>query len=270
MNKKNLTILIISNIVAIVVTIIMNGLSNSGIFPNTVGDLGNSRAIFFLPASYVFSIWGVIYTGVIGFTIYQARPVARENGVVERVGWWFVISCIANVSWLVLFLLDLVWASTVAMLVILFALVMIYKRLEIGLRKVDWQELWAAHIPFSVYLGWISVATVANFSTALYEVDQVTSFLGLSADLWAIAMMSVAGVLGAAFLFFRRDIAYALVIVWALVGINARPFEGDVFEILTTLNVELVNTTALAVTAVVAVGILARTGVQLQRRVQAA
>lgn len=270
MNKKNLTVLVIANAVAIVLTLIMNGLSNSGIFPNTVGDLGNSRAIFFLPANYVFGIWGIIYTGVIGFSIYQARPVARQNGVVERVGWWFVISCIANISWLVLFLLDQVWLSTVAMLAILFSLVMIYQRLEIGQRKVDWQELWAAHIPFSVYLGWISVATVANFSTALYEVDQVTSFIGISADLWAVIMMSVAGVLGAAFLYFRRDFAYALVIVWALVGINARPFEGGVFDVLASLNAELVNTAALAVTAVVAVVLVARAGLQLQQRVQAA
>ncbi|MAU09661.1 MAG: hypothetical protein CL607_07560 [Anaerolineaceae bacterium] len=137
---KSLSLLQIGNFVALIATLIMNGLSNSGIFPNTVGDLGNSRAIFFLPETYVFAIWGVIYVGLIGFAIYQLRPVAKANGTVDRVGYWFVLSCLANITWLVLFLYDLVWLSTVAMLVILYALIMIYRRLGIGQRTIDWQE----------------------------------------------------------------------------------------------------------------------------------
>ena len=116
-------------------------------FPNTVGDLGNSRAIFFLPETYVFAIWGVIYVGLIGFAIYQFRDVAKQNGTVERVGYWFILSCLANITWLILFLLDFVWLSTVAMLVILYALIMVYRRLGIGQRTIDWQERWAVHIP---------------------------------------------------------------------------------------------------------------------------
>lgn len=263
---KNLSRLQIANIVFLVATLIMNGLSNSGILPNTVGDLGESRAIFFLPAGYVFAIWGVIYTGLIGFVIYQARPVACEKGIPERVGPWFIVSSLANITWLILFLYNLVWLSTLAMLVLLGSLIMIYLRVGIGQREADWQETWAVHIPFSVYLGWISVATVANFSTALYESQQVTSFLGISADVWAVAMMVVAGVLGFAMLLTRRDIAYALVIVWALIGINARPFDTELFSVLDALNASLVNGGALAVTALVAVGIAGTAVRRLQQR----
>lgn len=254
---KRLTLLQIGNIVALVLVLIMNGLSQApDLFPNTVGQLGESRAIFFLPAGYVFSIWGVIYIGLIGFAIYQVRRVGVENEVPQRVGPWFIISSIGNITWLVLFLYDQVWLSTVAMLVILFSLIMIYLRLGIGRRAVGWQERWAVHIPFSIYLGWISVATVANFSAALYVSDQVTTFLGINADIWAVVMMAVAGVLAAAMLLTRRDIAYALVVVWALVGINVRPFDTDVFSILAGLDINLVNSAALVVAGVIGVGVV--------------
>ena len=253
---KNL-LLKISNLVAIIATLILNGLSNNtDLFPRTVGELGESRAIFFLPAGYVFAIWGVIYILLIGFVIYQFRPVATENGTVERVGWWFVLSCIANSAWILLFLYDRVWLSTIAMLVLLGSLLMIYRRMEIGERKVDWQQQWAAHIPFSVYLGWISVATVANFSAALYEADQITSFLGIGADIWAVIMMMVAGVLGFLMLWRKRDIAYALVLVWALVGIYARPFDTPLYDILDNLNASLVNTGAIVIAVAVALAAL--------------
>ncbi len=69
---KKISSLQIINIVALVLTLIMNGLSQSDIFPNTVGELGESRAIFFLPAGYVFAIWGLIYTGLIAYVIYPS------------------------------------------------------------------------------------------------------------------------------------------------------------------------------------------------------
>ncbi|MGB1287076.1 MAG: tryptophan-rich sensory protein [Aggregatilineales bacterium] len=256
---KNIRFWQIASALALLITLIMNGVSQSpDLFPQTIGDLGESRAIFFLPAGYVFSIWGIIYTGLIGFAIYQVRNISIEKGIHERIGVWFVLSCIANVTWLILFLSNEVWLSTIAMLVILVSLIMIYRNLGIGVREIDWQERWAVHIPFSIYLGWISVATVANFSTGLYESGFVTEFVGLNADIWAVAMMVVAGILALGFLVFRRDIAYALVIVWALVGIYARPFDTEIYELLAALNSDLVNTGALVVAGLVALVIVVR------------
>jgi len=245
--------------------LVMNGLAQSDLFPNTVGELGESRAVFFLPAGYVFAIWGVIYTGLLAYIIYQARPSQKEDGVNQAIGWWFVLSCIANISWLVLFLYDLVWLSTVAMLVILGALLMIYIRLGIGTRTVSLAEKWAVHIPFSVYLGWISVATVANFSTALFVSGFDTSFVGLTADTWASIMMVVAAVLAVSMLYFRGDIAYALVIVWATYGINARPFDTELYSILSAQNAALVNSTALAIAVIVGIAAVASFGLSFRK-----
>lgn len=259
-------ILQVLNLVALIATLIMNFVSQSDLVPNTVGQLGESRAIFFLPAGYVFAIWGVIYIGLIGFVIYQMRPVAVEHGVVDRVGIWFIVSSIANSVWVILFVYNYVWVSTVVIVILLLSLIMIYRNLGIGVRVVDWQEQWAAHIPFSVYLGWVSVATVANIAAALYENGAQMSFLGINADLWAAIMMAVAAVLAFGMLYFRRDLAYALVVVWAVVGIYARPFDTEVFQMVSELNAGLVNTAALAVAVVVGIGVVGSALLQLQRR----
>lgn len=259
-------ILQVLNLVVLVATLIMNGISQSDLVPNTVGQLGESRAIFFLPAGYVFAIWGVIYIGLIGFVIYQFRPVAVEKGVVDRVGIWFIVSSIANSVWVILFVYDLIWISTAVIVILLLSLIMVYRNLGIGMREIDWQERWAVHVPFSIYLGWVSVATVANFAAALYESGADVSLLGINADVWTVIMLAVAAVLAFAMLYFRRDLAYALVVVWAVVGIYVRPFDTEVFDILASLNVGLVNTAALAVAVIVAVGVAGSAFMQLQRR----
>jgi hypothetical protein len=245
------------NILAYVATLVVNFLSQSssvlGIrpFPNTVAELGESRALFFLPAGYVFSIWGIIYLGLGAYVIYLGRAAQRDNPMIDKIGWWFLISSIGNITWLALFLYDLVAVSTIAMFVILVSLIMIYLRLGIGRTPVSSRERWFVHIPFSIYLGWITVATVANIAAMLYVGGSVNSFLGITADVWAVIMMLVATALALILLFTRRDIAYALVVVWAVFGIYARPFDTPVFDPVAGLNAGLVDTTALIVPLVI-------------------
>lgn len=248
------------NIVAFIATLVVNFVSQSAatlnllkLFPNTVAELGESRAIYFLPAGYVFAIWGVIYLGLGAFVIYQGRPSQRENPIISKIGYWFVLSCIGNITWLYLFLNNQVGISTIAMLLILVSLIAIYLRLDIGRANVSNAVRWSVHIPFSIYLGWISVATVANISAALYEAGSVTGWLGIGPDVWAVVMMAIAAVLALGMIFTRRDYAFPLVVVWALVGIYARNFDTPVFGILSGFNDSLVDTAAL----VLAIGIVA-------------
>ncbi len=251
----------IATVVFLIITLTINGLSNTDLFPTTVGDLSDTRALLFLPDGYVFAIWGLIYTGLIGYAIYQMRPVALEKGVVDRVGFWFILNLIANSAWIIVFVYDIVWASTVLIIFMLITQLIIYHRLEIGKRKVDWQERWAVHIPFSVYTGWVTVATVANITTQLYVGGNITSFVGINADIWASLLLVIAGGIGLLFLYLRRDIAYALVVVWATYGIYARPFDTElyqntVFNVSPDLSAVLVNNTAIGIAAVVAAGVV--------------
>jgi hypothetical protein len=245
------------NIAAFVITLVINFLSQAGpasgisLFPNTIQDLANSRAVLFLPANYVFGIWGLIYTALGAYVIYQALPSQRNSRIHKAIGWWFIVTCVANSIWLVLFLYDLVAASTLAMLALLGALIVIYLRLGIGRVVVRRGEYWAVHFGFSVYLGWITVATVANIATALYQAGAETSFLGIPADLWTLIVMIVAAAIAAAMLLRHRDVTFAGVVVWALIGIFARPFTTEVYAIVSNQNVSLVNQGALVIAVVV-------------------
>jgi hypothetical protein len=256
------------NVLAFVATVIVNFLSQSAntlglgsVFPNTVAQLGESRAIFFLPAGYVFSIWGLIYLGLGAFTIWQAAPARRRHAVLERIGPWFIVSSVANIAWLILFLNDQVGLSMVAMLVLLVSLLVIYVRLDIGRAAVSTAVRLAVHIPFSIYLGWITVATVANIAAALYVEGNVASFVGIGADVWAVIMIAVATLLAVPMVFLRKDYAYALVPVWAFIGIFARPFDTPVYNVVSGLNAGIVDAAAI-IGAVIIVLVIAYHAIQ--------
>jgi benzodiazapine receptor len=200
-----------------IATITVNALAN--ILPfngQNTGEISDRFDIRFVPAGYVFSIWGVIYIGLIAFAIYQALPSQRENKTLDAIVPAYWLASIANAVWIVLWHYEYFTLTIFVMAVLLLSLISIYRRLRtvaapsLGFRL-------SALLPFSIYLGWISVATIANASQLLYFLNW--DAFGLSAELWAVIMLVVATVLGVLMLFRERDVAYALVLVWAYVGI---------------------------------------------------
>lgn len=206
--------------VGIVATIVVNALANALPINNqATGDIANQfkGQNYWLPAGYVFAIWGLIYLGLIAYAVYQSLPKQRDNPRLRRIGWPFVVSCVANIIWLLLFHYNQFVLSMVAMVVILGALVVIYLSLGTGRTQVARGEQWAVRVPFSIYLGWITVATVANASHVLVGLGWKGGILGPLP--WLILMFLVALALAAAMGVQRRDLAYQLVLLWAFVGI---------------------------------------------------
>jgi hypothetical protein len=171
----------------------------------------------FTPAGYVFSIWSLIYLGLLAFCWYQGRRPQATAEFQDRMGYWFFLSCVFNSAWIVAWHYEQITLSLAIMLGLLVSLLAIYLRLDIGQRSVSEAERRWVHLPFSIYLGWISVATVANVSTVLYQWRW--SGGPLTPQAWTVIMVVVAGLLGIAMIWQRREIGYPLVIVWALVGI---------------------------------------------------
>jgi translocator protein len=170
----------------------------------------------FVPAGYVFSIWSVIYLGLAAYAVAQAVPPLVREERIRSVAWWFVLSGILNSVWLVLWqTLHLYWTVPV-MLALLLTLLVIYRRLRVG-APASGAERWLVRLPFSIYLGWISVATIANISDALLHAGW--GGWGLSDVSWAVVMLVVATALGVILVLRERDVAYVLVLVWAFVGI---------------------------------------------------
>ncbi len=211
----------ILNIVAVVVTIAMNSLAN--IIPfngQNTGQISDKFQVFFVPAGYVFSIWGVIYLGLIVFAVYQALPAQRENKTLAAITPLFLISCVANSVWLLLWHYNQFPLTLVFMIALLLCLIGIYVRLDIGRGPVKPAVKWMLNLPFSIYLGWVTVATIANVTDVLDFVKW--NGFGIGGETWAVIMLVVALVVAGLMAYTRGDVAYLLVLVWAFAGIGVK------------------------------------------------
>ncbi len=218
--KKD-TIRQIVNIGSVILTIVLNGLANAlPLNGLTTGEISDRFNVYFVPAGYVFSIWGLIYLALSGFAVYQALPDQRTNPRLRRIGYLFALSCAANVAWLFLWHYEVFPLTIVAMVALLLLLIAIYQRLRIGQMDVSTSETWLVRVPFSIYLGWVTVATIAN-ATSLLDYWNWGGW-GVSPEVWAVIMLAVATALTAAVTFTRGDLAYGAVIVWAFAGIGVR------------------------------------------------
>ncbi len=209
------------NIVAFIVTLAINGLAGTTVLNGrSTAQVSDLYANPFTPAGYVFAIWGIIYTLLAVFVIYQVLPKQKDKPFQKQIGALFILSGIFNVVWLFLWQYDYISESCILMFALLATLVAIYIRLGIGKSSVSLTEKLCVHLPFSVYLGWITVASIANVAAALVSVR--SGGFGLSAETWAILAMVIALVVTLVVIAARRDIAYSLVVVWALAGIAVK------------------------------------------------
>lgn len=216
--KKTLQIL---NGIAFVSMIFINYLSNTGLInENTNASVSQSYENLFTPAGYAFSIWGIIYLLLLGFVIYQGLGLfnkTRDNDTATKIGWWFVFSCVANSLWIFAWLHEFLLISLGLMLIILLSLIKIMLRTNAQITTQTFQIRFFVWLPFSIYAGWISVATIAN-SAALLTYLQWNGF-GLSDTFWTVTMIAVAVLLNGVVSWKRNASAFAIVGVWALTAI---------------------------------------------------
>ncbi len=213
----------IAVLVMTVVTIAMNTLAN--VLPlagRTTGEISDAFPALVTPAGYVFSIWGVIYLGLLAYAVWQALPGQAGNRRVAAVAWPIVVGHVANSLWIVAWHNLAFGATQVLMLVLLGSLIVVYLRLRArsqqrGDTPPSRVERLVARGTFSVYLGWITVATVANTTIWLMDLGWDGGFV--PAAVWAALTLVVATALGVRMLRVYRDAAYAAVLMWAFVGI---------------------------------------------------
>ena len=209
-------ILPIINVIAFAAMVYVNYLSNSlPLNGKTPAEISDSFPNLFVPAGITFSIWGVIYLLLAGFLVYSF--VAKDKTpITDKIGILFLLTCCANMGWIYAWHFGHVLPSVAIMATFLILLISIYERLGIG-RTVSAGERWLVHLPFSVYMGWISVAMVANVTAFL--VSMKWDGFGINEVYWTIIMLVIITFIAQTVISGRNDIAYGLVIIWALVGI---------------------------------------------------
>ncbi len=209
------------NIGALALVLLFNFLSNALPFNNlTQGDLGELYPVLLTPATYVFSIWGLIYLALIAFIVYQALPSSRENSLVKAVGILFAVSSLFNILWLFAWHYQKIGWSMVVMLLLLATLIFIYLRIGAVTNVKSVYDRILVKYPFSLYLGWVSAATLVNFNVLLYDIGWLGT--GGGGVFFTILMILIAGLIALAVFYLRQDYIYAAVFIWALIGIGIR------------------------------------------------
>lgn len=216
LNMKTLYFSVL-NLMALIVVIVVNTLAITlpinGMSTGAISDLYPS---LFTPAGFTFSVWSVIYMLLITFSIYQFW-LQREKYFTE-LSMWFLLSCLANASWILAWHHLFTLASVVIMLMLLFSLTRIFLLLsEHSLRNRQW---WCVKLPFLFYLSWICVATIANVSCLLLDWKWNGGFL--SPEIWTVTMIVVAALLGLFISFRYREPVFLIVLLWAFFGIYSK------------------------------------------------
>ncbi|MEM2873797.1 MAG: TspO/MBR family protein [Nitrososphaerales archaeon] len=228
-----------ANLGALLMLIVVNALAN--ILPlngKTTAEISDSYPNLFTPAGYVFSIWGLIYALLLIFAVYQALLSQREKTFLHKIGFFFVLSCIANISWIFLWHYEQIILSLALMFVLLITLIVIYLRLNIGRSDAPLKERLYVHLPFSVYLGWITVAPIANVAAALTAINW--DGWGISDVTWTILVIIIAMIITLSVIITRKDIAFSLVIVWALIGIIIKQIENQNIVITASISAAII------------------------------
>jgi TspO/MBR family len=208
-------------------TVVMNVLSTTlPLFGNSNKEISDALPNSFTPAGLTFSVWGVIFLGLLTFAVYQALPTQRGPRY-DRLFWPFLLSNLLNSAWLCAFQSLNFGLSVVIMLALLASLIWLY--LILDRMALQGRERLTLGVPASLYLAWISVATVANITAWLVSRGVLDGAAGLSGPFWAALLVMVAALIGAAMLVLRRDLAFGLVLAWALYGVYvARPQQTTV------------------------------------------
>jgi len=214
--------LVVLNIAFFIGMAAVNGLADTiRIGGRLTGEVSDSFPNLFVPAGITFAIWGVIYLLLAGFVAYQARALFRADerlgSRLRAIGVLFIASCAFNVAWIFAWHYLLTGLSLLIMVALLATLIVLSLRLNKGREKLKPIECLFLRLPFSIYLGWISVATIANVTAVLVALGW--NRFGASESFWAVCMIAVALALNILVLFLRRDAAYSLVFAWAFLGI---------------------------------------------------
>jgi len=250
MEKKGYNVLQFANVAAIVLALGVNFLANwlpiNGV--NT-GQVSDSYPNLFTPPGYIFAIWGIISALAMVFAAYPVRGSQRDAPYLTQIGWLYLASAAINAAWIFIFHYSygnppLYLVSTLLLLLLLGDLLLIYRRLRIGVEKAIRNVKLCVHLPMSVYVGWISVASIAGLASAI---NVIMPGIPLATQATATALMLVVALaLTCVMLWLYRDMVFALVVIWAVSGIAAKQ-----------AGIHVINLTALAVIGVAAVALLA-------------
>ncbi len=208
------------NTVLFIGMILVNVLANTTLLGGmTTGAVSDAYPNLFAPAGYTFSIWGIIYIMLGAFVVYQWVAFRRSNVSLDyfEIGPWFALSCVLNIVWLFSWQYQIMWLTVILMVLLLLTLIVIYQR--VSHLPLTHREALFLKVPFSLYFGWITIATIANFATFFVSIGFTG---GDGAQVWMVLILFVGVLIGSLVIWRTHDFVYAAVPVWAYIGILSK------------------------------------------------
>jgi translocator protein len=204
---KNWILLLVAFTAMVTVNALANLLPING---QQTGEISDSVDVLFTPAGYVFSIWGVIYLLLAVWLFLLFKQLREGKEIPQRLTILFVLSCIFNICWLLTYHYEFFAVSIIIMIALLLTLITIYLSYPTG------DSRFSGRLPFSIYLGWIAVATIANISFTL-KYNDVS--LGINEVAGTIVLLIIASAIAIYGRYRSDDPYFAVVFVWAIVGV---------------------------------------------------
>jgi hypothetical protein len=213
----------LTNLLVIVAVIVWNYVANAvGINGNSVASVSDRYFNLFTPAGYAFSIWGLIYLGLLAHGIFQVKRAffdRKDDDFILRIGPWLIIANLANAAWIWFWLNENTGISVLMILAMLVSLLVIVVRLQMERRDAPVPLIIWTRWPISLYSGWITVATIANIAAYLVKIGWEALFTDIT---WTVIMIVVATIINLLMILLRNMKVYAAVGVWAIVAIAVR------------------------------------------------
>jgi hypothetical protein len=202
-------------------------LANTGITGPEIGTISNQYPTYVVPAGYAFSIWSVIFSLSLGYAVYQALPSQRTNSLFRKIGFLTASAMTATSVWMLVFQRSLFLLSLVVMLWLLISLIsvitLMYTELEKQLLYFSRAEYILVYMTFSIFVAWITVATVANIAQVLTVYNWNGS--GLQLETWGVIAIILVGVLTSVLTkALWGNLPFAITIIWALVGVAVNQY----------------------------------------------
>lgn len=212
--------------------VLVNALAN--ILPingKTTGEVSDTYQNLFAPDGITFGIWGVIYVLLALYVLYQLGGLkggARTGNrrLLTKIGIIFSISSMINTLWILTWHFEKIYYSVVLMLLLLLCLVYINQQTKSVVLSL--REKFFIRLPFSMYYGWITVAAIANITTAL--VDLRWKGFGFSESLWTALIVVLGAFMCILTMFSQKDMVYGAVFIWAYAGIFYKHVKPDGFH----------------------------------------
>jgi hypothetical protein len=225
-------------------------LVNTGATGPSIGEVSNRYPTYVVPAGYAFMIWNLIFALSLGYGIWQALPAQRENKLLRRVGWWTAPALAATSLWTLVFQRSLFGLSLLVMAGLLIVLSVVAVRMARYARGFTFAEQWLVYVNFSVFLGWITVASVANVGQVLTAYEW--SGWGAQTEMWGIVALLAAGIIASAVtVALKGNLPYAVAAMWGLIGVAVNQFARS-----GSIEPNTVGAVAIAVTSQVAFTLL--------------